>query len=130
MKLLGEPLGNTTRAIWDTTDGYPPSFGTASISIARYETPMKKVIARTPRMPSVRAALRAWGRRNALTPLAIASTPVRAVDPEAKARMSTKSPIAPTPTGIGSGATVGPHSPSAQRAAPARTSASIETMNA
>ena len=91
---------------------------------------MKKVIARIPRMPSVRDALRAWGRRNALTPLAIASTPVRAVDPEAKARMSTKNPIAPTPTGIGSGATVGPHTPSAQRAAPARTNASIETMNA
>ena len=32
-------------------------------------------------MPSVRDALRACGRRNALTPFAIASTPVRAVEP-------------------------------------------------
>ena len=46
-------------------------------------------------MPSVRAALRACGRRNALTPLAIASTPVSAVEPEANARRRTKSPIAP-----------------------------------
>ena len=81
-------------------------------------------------MPSVRAAFRACGRRKALTPFAIASTPVSAVEPEAKARSSTKSPIAPTPTVIGSGATAGPHSPSAQRAPPTRTSASIEAMNA
>ena len=67
-------------------------------------------------MPSVRAALRACGRRNALTPFAIASTPVSAVEPEAKARSSTNSPIAPAPTVIGSGAAVGPHCPSAQRA--------------
>ena len=72
---------------------------------------MKKVIARTPRMPSVRAAFRDCGRRNALTPFAIASTPVSAVEPEAKARSSTKSPIVPTPTVIGWGATAGPHGP-------------------
>ena len=81
-------------------------------------------------MPSVRAALRDCGRRNALTPFAIASTPVSAVEPEAKARSSTKSPIVPTPTVIGSGATAGPHCPSAQRAAPTTTRASMEAMNA
>ena len=68
-------------------------------------------------MPSVREAFRDWGRRNALTPFAIASTPVSAVEPEAKARSSTKSPIVPTPTVIGAGVTAGPHSPSEQRAA-------------
>jgi hypothetical protein len=40
----------------------------------------------TPMMARVAAAFLAWGRRNACTPSAIASTPVSAVAPEAKAR--------------------------------------------
>ena len=39
----------------------------------------------------VAAAFFAWGRRNACTPSAIASTPVRAVAPEEKARSTRKS---------------------------------------
>ena len=44
----------------------------------------------------VAAAFLALGGRNAWTPSATASTPVRAVDPEAKARRMTRAPIAVT----------------------------------
>jgi hypothetical protein len=49
------------------------------------EMPKNKDTAITPMIPSVVAAFRDWGRRNAGTPLEIASTPVSAVDPEEKA---------------------------------------------
>ena len=56
----------------------------------------------TPSSASVVAALRACGVRNAATPSASASTPVRAVDPEEKARKikNTDSPdVAPKAAG-------------------------------
>ena len=53
----------------------------------------------------VLAALAAWGFLKALTPFAIASTPVSALEPEAKARSSTKMVTAPVPAGSGLGAT-------------------------
>ena len=54
---------------------------------------------------SVLAAFAAWGFLKALTPFAIASTPVSALEPEAKARSSTKRVTAPVPAGSGLGAT-------------------------
>ena len=50
------------------------------------------MIAITPIDISVLAALRACGRRNAVTPFEIASTPVSALQPEANARSSTTMP--------------------------------------
>ena len=50
---------------------------------------------------SVFAAFVAWGFLKALTPFAIASTPVRAPEPEAKARRSTKMVTAPVPLEAG-----------------------------
>ena len=54
------------------------------VQIARVEIPRNMVIEMTPMIPRVLAALCAFGSRKAWTPLAIASTPVSAVDPEAK----------------------------------------------
>jgi len=48
-----------------------------------------------PMSASVVAALRLFGGLNAGTPLAIASTPVRAVHPEAKARSTKKTSARP-----------------------------------
>jgi hypothetical protein len=62
-------------------------------------TPANIVIARAPMAVIVRAALRAFGFRNAGTPLEMASTPVSAVQPEAKARSASRaiaSPVSPT----------------------------------
>src|SRR6186997_2485398 len=55
-----------------------------------------------PITPSVRAAFFDFGGLNALTPFEIASTPVRAEAPDAKARRTTSSVTAPTPTVVGS----------------------------
>ena len=58
----------------------------------------------TPIDISVLAALRACGRRNAVTPFEIASTPVSALQPDANARSSTTRPTPPArPTCAGSG---------------------------
>ena len=54
--------------------------------------PMNSVTAMAPIATSVRCALVILGRRNACTPLAMASTPVSAEQPDAKAR-STSSTI-------------------------------------
>ena len=54
------------------------------------------VIEMAPMIPRVLAALCAFGSRKAWTPLAIASTPVSAVDPEAKARRIKNSEIEAT----------------------------------
>ena len=51
--------------------------------------PVSIEIATTPSKASVVAALRLFGSLNAGTPLEMASTPVRAADPEEKARAST-----------------------------------------
>jgi hypothetical protein len=58
-------------------------------------TPANIVAAIPPISASVVAALRLFGGLNAGTPLAIASTPVRAVQPEAKARSAKNSSASP-----------------------------------
>src|SRR4051812_13414943 len=95
------PLGNVARAIWETTETLV--LGLAPVCTASQDTPTKNVTATTPRIASVRAALRAWGCRNALTPLEIASIPVSAAEPDAKARSRTKKVTALAPAGIASG---------------------------
>ena len=57
--------------------------------------PTNIVMAVLPMSASVRAAFRLLGLRNAGTPLAIASTPVSAVQPEAKARSTKKAKARP-----------------------------------
>src|SRR4029077_9068053 len=103
MKEPAEPAGNTARAICETTESV--ELGIACRWTARYETPRKSEIAITPRMASVWDAFLPCGRLNALTPFAIASTPVSAVDPDEKARRRTKSVIVPAPTGSACGVT-------------------------
>src|ERR1700730_1072278 len=103
MKLATDPAGNTARAIWETTDAV--ALGRAWRCTARYETPRKRKIAIEPRIARVAAAFLPCGLRNAFTPFAIASTPVSAVDPDENARRSTKSVIAPVPTGKAWGTT-------------------------
>ena len=56
------------------------------LAMARAVMPANMVIARTPMMASVAAALRLFGGRKEGTPLLTASTPVSAVQPEANAR--------------------------------------------
>ena len=97
------PRWNTARAICETTESV--ELGRAWRCTARYETPRKSVIAITPSTPSVFAAFFPCGWRNALTPFAIASTPVRAVEPDENARSRTNSVIAPVPTGSACGVT-------------------------
>jgi len=77
---------------------------------------------------SVLAAFDAWGFLNALTPFAMASTPVRALEPEAKARSSTNSVTAPVPAGSGFGATACGGDPSMHSTSPTAISTSIERM--
>jgi hypothetical protein len=101
-----KPPPNTARATWDTTEAL--ALGRACVCTARYETPTKSEIAIVPRTASVIAAFRPCGRRNALTPFAIASTPVSAVEPDEKARSRTNSVIVPVPTGSACGVTARP----------------------
>ena len=54
-----------------------------------------------PIVTNVRAALRLLGRRKAGTPLLIASTPVSAVHPEAKARKARKTVKSPPTRAVG-----------------------------
>src|SRR5213595_2716354 len=103
MKLPADPAGKTARAICDTTDAV--ALGLACRCTARYETPRKRKIAIEPRIASVAAAFLPCGRRNALTPFAIASTPVSAVEPDEKARRTTKIVTAPAPAGSACGTT-------------------------
>ena len=56
----------------------------------------------SPITPRVRAAFLDFGGLKALTPFEIASTPVSAEAPDAKARRTTSSVTAPTPTVVGS----------------------------
>src|SRR3954454_2675011 len=124
------PDGKTARAISDTTDGVPVVVGTAYVCTASQETPRNIAIAIAPSAVSVVAAFRPCGLRNALTPLAIASTPVSAVEPEANARSTTNAVTAPAPPTIGCGETACGHVPSAQRANPTPISAKIDATNA
>ena len=83
------------RAICDRTDGVPDSVGSACMCTASHDTPRNIAIATTPSTSIVFAAFLPCGRRNALTPFAIASTPVSAVEPDENARSTTKSVTAP-----------------------------------
>ena len=58
--------------------------------------PMNMLIAIVPMSARVVAAFWLLGLRNAGTPLAIASTPVSAVQPDAKARRARKANASPT----------------------------------
>src|SRR5881397_2058404 len=98
-----KPPWNTARATCETTESV--ELGRACTCTARYETPTNNVIAITPSVASVDAAFRPCGRRNALTPFAIASTPVRAVEPDENARRMTNVVTTPVPAAIGCGAT-------------------------
>src|ERR1022692_1592436 len=111
------PAGKTARAICDTTESV--ELGRACVPTARYETPTKIVIATTPSTPRVRAAFFDCGRRNALTPFAIASTPVRALAPDANALRTRKMVTAATPAGIGWGDTARGHALTAPFVTPA-----------
>ncbi len=62
---------------------------------ARAVTPPNMTTARVPIAVSVTAALRDFGTRKNGTPLLTASTPVKAVHPDANARMSRKIAAAP-----------------------------------
>src|SRR5437868_6393703 len=95
------------------------ALGAACVATARYETPTNSVMQITDRISSVCAALRDCGRRNALTPFAIASTPVSADDPDAKAFRITKTVSRPVPAATGCGTTACGHVPSAHLTSPA-----------
>ncbi len=123
MKAPAEPGWKTERAICETTESV--ELGRACRWTARYETPRKSVIAIVPRIASVWAAFFPCGFLNALTPFAIASTPVRAVDPDENARRSAKSVIVPTPAGSAFGVTAWCACPVAISKIPARTSVPI-----
>src|SRR5436853_4547663 len=128
MKPPNEPDGKTARAIWETTESV--ALGLAWTSTARYETPRNIAFAIAPSTPNVFAAFSPCGCRKAFTPFAIASTPVNAVEPDEKARSSTKTPIAPAPTGSSCGTTARCTLPVTTWTSPTATSAKIEVTNA
>src|SRR5438876_8087659 len=87
--------GKIPRAISERTESV--ELGRACMRTARKETLRNRLIARPAMITSVRAAFLDWGRRNAVTPFEIASTPVSAADPDAKARRTRKTPTVPVP---------------------------------
>src|SRR4029079_11084290 len=95
--------GKTARAISESTDGVPVLVGRAWTCTASHETPTNIAIAIVPRTRNVVPAFLPCGLRNALTPFAIASTPVSAVEPDANARSTTNAVMAPTPLESGCG---------------------------
>src|SRR5262249_35732118 len=68
------------------------------------------------------------GRLNARMPLEIASTPVRAEDPDANACISSKRETAPTPAGTGEGTFVMTGQPPMHRTRPTMMRMNIDTM--
>ena len=128
MKPPNEPAGKTVRAIWETTESV--ELGSACTCTARYETPTNIAIASVPSTASVLAAFFPCGCRNALTPFAIASTPVRAVEPDENARSRTNTVTAPTPAGSGFGTTARCRFPVASSTSPTPMSTRIEVTNA
>jgi hypothetical protein len=80
---------------------------------------------------SVRRALRASGGRNAGTPLEIASTPVRAVQPAAKACRTSSTPTVAVAGGRGAvpAAGTGSRCPVARRARPTSSITAHEQTN-
>jgi hypothetical protein len=89
---------------------------------------MKIVIATMPSTPSVRAAFFDCGCLKALTPLAIDSTPVSALAPDANALSTRKIVIAPTPGGIAFGVTARGHPLTAHFVTPVPTAISMARM--
>ena len=81
-------------------------------------------------MPSVAAAFLPLGGRKALTPFEIASTPVSATAPLAKARTRRKAVTVPTPAAIGSGTVAWGQAPVAHFQIPVATSAYMATTKA
>ena len=72
----------------------------------------------------------AWGGRKAWTPLAMASTPVRALQPDANARRSTSTPIVAAVPGVtGDGVTAWGRVPVASRTMPITIVTLISAMN-
>src|SRR5947207_13821313 len=128
MKLPAEPAGNVARAICETTDAV--ALGRACSLTARYETPRKSTMAMPPRTARVVAAFLPCGRRKALTPFAIASTPVSAVEPEENARSTTNAVTAPVPAASGCGTTACGHDPVAHFAQPTPSRQKIEPTTA
>src|SRR3954470_21496691 len=96
---------------------------------ASHETVRKSVIAIAPINASVCAAFFDCGRRNALTPFEIDSTPVKAADPDANARRSTRTVIVPAPAVTGWEAWAVGHEPAAHLAIPTATTANSERTN-
>ena len=128
MKPPNDPGWNTARAICETTDAV--ALGAAWTCTARYERPRNIVIVSKPRIPSVFAAFFPCGWRKALTPFAIASTPVRAVDPEENARRRMNVVTAPVPAASGFGTTALCRCPEASSTSPTASTARIATMKA
>jgi hypothetical protein len=79
------PAPNTSPAIMDSTVRVPLSSGTTCNCCAKKVIPPNRIVASTPRVASVARAFRAAGALKLGTPLLIASTPVSAVQPPAKA---------------------------------------------
>ena len=102
--------------------------------VARYEIPRNIVTEMIPMMRSVSEAFFDCGRRNAGTPLEIASTPVRAVEPDENACRITNRPTVRTvlaSSGAGNTWSVTIGQPlKMHRAIPVTTRMMIDTMNA
>src|SRR5947207_15120446 len=128
MNAPSDPAGKTARATCETTEAVV--LGRACAATARYETPTKRAIAITPSAARVVAAFFPCGRRKALTPFAIASTPVSAVDPEENARSTTNAVTAPVPAASGCGTTACGHDPVAHFAQPTPSRQKIEPTTA
>ena len=106
-----EPWPKTAEAIWEIAGSMGVLSGTGAPSrvscvagsstiltpVARARKRIEIIMAAAipPSMARVVAALRDLGRRNIGTPFEMASTPVRAAQPEEKARMSRKAPASP-----------------------------------
>ena len=99
------------------------STGTIPSRLARTVIPRKTTPSSTAIAVRVWAALRASGGLNAGTPFAIASVPVRATLPAAKARITRRMPIDWTGSGSAGGG-VGVAPPATKRASPTPMTAS------
>ncbi len=93
------PSPKTAAATIATTVGPPSSVGRIPKPSATIVIPMKRTPSRIAIVSIVLAAFFASGGLKAGTPLAIASTPVRATEPAAKARRRRMIPSAWVPSG-------------------------------
>src|SRR4029079_18234930 len=99
-----EPSPNTAPAAIATTDAPPSSVGRTSKATATTVSPTNRMASRTDMAVMVLAAFFDSGGLNAGTPLAMASTPVSATDPPAKALRRRSTPTSSVPNGTLSGA--------------------------